>query len=170
MKSPIPFRGELTQRQFSQVQSLLLPWWARAYVVVPVCVFVFVSIGAGWSSVLENPLSVVEDFLFALVVLFASALITWYGRKRAWLASAKLHGQVHGQVSAAGLDWNTDVTTTRLAWDKLIGFKEAGSLVLVYYAPRCAFYFPRCFFADEQAWHSFRELLVLHLAKKEKTS
>jgi hypothetical protein len=32
-------------------------------------------------------------------------------------------------------------------------------MVLLHYAPRCALYFPREFFADEAAWDAFRSIV-----------
>jgi hypothetical protein len=135
-ESVVSFRGELTRQQFSQVQSLLLPLWARAYVVVPMCVLLFISIGVGWPAVLANPLAVFPDLLFALLVLLASALILWFGRRKAWQANARLHGEIHGQLTAEGLEWNTSITKANFPWSKLLAFKESGDLVLVLYAPR----------------------------------
>jgi hypothetical protein len=162
----IAFRGELTQRDFHRVQRSLLPLWARAYVFVPACVVLFISIGVGWQKVFAQPFAALPDMLFAFLVFLASAAILHFGGRKQWQANARLHGQVNGQLTSEGLEWNTSTTKGTFPWSKLTHFSESTDLVLVFYAPRCAFYFPKTFFATEDAWHAFKELLAAHLKTK----
>jgi YcxB-like protein len=161
----IPFRGEITQFDFDRVQSLLLPKWATGYVVVPACIYFFVEFGSGWSVVFQNPLSALPDLLFAFAVIAACWAITWFGRRKAWQANAQMHGETYGHLSPAGLEWSTETTSTKLPWNKLLRFKDAKDLVLIYYSPHCAFYFPKSFFSSEESWGSFKKLLSMHFHK-----
>jgi YcxB-like protein len=165
LEAGIPFRGEITQFDFARAQSLLLPKWATAYVIVPLCLFLFIHLGIGWSATFQNPLSALPDLLFAFAVIAAYWAITWFGRRRAWQADAQMHGQTYGLLSPVGLEWNTEITSTKLPWNKLLRFKEVKDLVLIYYSPHCAFYFPRSFFSSEESWGSFKKLLALHFHK-----
>jgi len=160
------FRGELTEREFRRVQSALLPFWARAYVLAPACVFVFIAIGVGWPAVFADPLAAFPELFFGLMVLVFAAFITWRSRRKQWQTNAQLHGQVSGQLTARGLEWNTSTTKAEFPWSKLTHFTASEELVLIFFAPRCAFYFPKSFFATDDAWHSFKGLLATHLSAK----
>ena len=162
---PIPFAGTISRRAFTRVQSLLLPWWARWYVFVPCVLFVFLSTGVGWSKAIASPVSAVPDLLLAGLVLAASAGITMYGRARAWRNAVSLTGRVSGAATTEGIEWNTANTSAKFVWEKLVRVREDGNLTLVFYAPRCAFYFPREFFNSEQAWSSFNEVLRMRLPR-----
>jgi len=162
---PVSFRGEVTLQQFNEVQKGLLPVWARFYVSGPLCVFLFVALGVGWPTAVANPAAAVPDMAYGLLALLGGALATWMARKKAWQANAQMHGEVHGYLTQEGLEWNTSTTSSKFPWSKLLKYKHSGDLVLVFYSPRCAFYFPRSFFAGGQEWRSFLDVLALHLKK-----
>jgi hypothetical protein len=99
----IPFQGSLTEVQFNQVQSVMLPVWTRWYVVVPECFLVFIVLGPGLSGAMAAPLSLWPQLIFAVASWGAIWLITKYGRRRAWHSYQQVHGQVSGVLSAQGL-------------------------------------------------------------------
>ncbi len=160
--SVISFAGSLQESRFTQVQQALLPFWMRWYVFVPSLVICFVQIGAGWENVWSEPLRVVPDLLWSVPVLAVCAVIVRLGRRRSWRNYQQLHGAVSGQVGDSGLDWRTETSTTSLPWAKIIGHRLTRDLALLYYAPRCAFFLPREFFATEQDWRSLHVLLSTH--------
>lgn len=127
------------------------------------CVLVFVALGTGWAEAVAQPSQAVPDLLWGLAVFVACTLIVRYGRKRAWQNYIRLHGAVSGRVSEQGIEWKTESSTTSLAWEKLLGFRVVNDLALVFYAPRCAFFLPRDFFANEQEWSTLRGVLSQHL-------
>ena len=157
--SVVPFAGTLEESQFARVQQALLPRWMRWYVFVPSCLILFVQLGAGWETVWQEPLRAVPDLLWSLPVLVACAVIVKLGRRRAWKNYLRLHGSVSGQVGADGLQWKTETSTTSLPWAKITGHRVLEDLALLYYAPRCAFFLPRTFFASEQEWLALQQLL-----------
>lgn len=159
-KGAVSFTGNLDESQFNRVQMALLPIWMRWYVFVPSCVICFVQLGAGWENVFQKPLSAMPDILISLSVLAVCAVIIKLGRRRAWKNYRQLHGSVSGQLGTNGLEWKTEATTTSLPWAKTTGHRVSRDLALLYYAPRCAFFLPREFFANEQDWLLLQQLLV----------
>jgi hypothetical protein len=158
----VSFAGTLKESQFDRVQKALLPIWMRWYVFVPSVLICFVQIGAGWEHVWQEPLRAVPDLLWSLPVLAACAVIIKIGRRRAWKNYQRFHGAVSGHLGSDGLEWKTEATTTSLPWVKTTGHRVSRDLALLYYAPRCAFFFPREFFLSDQDWSLFQQLLGEH--------
>ncbi|MDC6169708.1 YcxB family protein [Paucibacter sp. XJ19-41] len=156
------FSGTIDARQFSRVQSALLPVWSRWYVFAPTCLLAFLALGIGWGEAFANPVRAIPDLVWGLGVFVACLLLTWYGRRRAWQNYVRLHGSISGQVSQQGIEWKTEASNTVLPWEKLLGFRMSSDLVLVFYAPRCAFFLPRSFFASTQEWTALQEVLTRH--------
>jgi len=48
-------------------------------------------------------------------------------------------GRINGSLTAAGIECNTEVSSSRFGWDKLVRVRQAQDLVLVFYSPRFAF-------------------------------
>jgi hypothetical protein len=88
------------------------------------------------------------------------ALFTRRVRARAWKQATRLNGRVHGVITPAGIEWNTERTASRFEWAKIVRIKQAGDLTLAFYTPRCAFFFPRSFFASEAEWAAFNEAIT----------
>jgi len=166
---PVAFSGSVSRKDFSRVQALLLPWWTRWYFFVPCVVYVFVSMGAGWPAALRHPLSAAPDLGLAGFVLAVAATITIYGRTRNWRSLTAVTGRVHGAATTSGIEWNTDNASARFAWEKLVKVRRANDLTLVFYAPGCAFYFPRDFFDSEDSWQQFNEMLETKIAVRVKS-
>ena len=161
MSSPtVSFAGTVEESQFNRVQQALLPIWMRWYIFVPSCMIVFVQVGAGWENVWHEPMRAVPDILWSLPVLVACAGIIKFGRRKAWKTYLRLHGSVSGQLGATGLEWKTEASTSSLPWSKVTGHRISQELALLYYAPRCAFFLPRNFFASEQDWSQLQRLLT----------
>jgi hypothetical protein len=156
------FSGTINEPQFNRVQSALLPVWSRWYFFAPTCVLAFVALGTGWAEAIADPSQAVPDLLWGLAVFVTCTLLMRYGRRRAWQSYIRLHGAVSGRVSPNGIEWKTESSTTSLPWEKLLGFRVFNDLALVFYAPRCAFFLPRDFFATEQEWSALCEVLSQH--------
>jgi hypothetical protein len=151
---PIPataFAGTITRAGFVRVQSLLLPAWARWYVMYPVLGAIFLAASLPGAT----PIDVVSDLLFMLLFAAAMTLFTRRVRHRAWQQAVRLNGRVHGALTAEGLEWNTDNTASRFEWAKIVKVAHAPDMTLAFHTPRCAFYFPRSFFETEAAWSAF---------------
>ena len=158
----IAFAGSVSESQFARVQQALLPFWMRWYVVVPLCLLCFIQFGAGWAAVSAEPSKAIPDVVWAVAVLAGCWVIVRLGRRRAWREHVRIHQAVSGELSASGLEWKTSITSTSLPWSKILGFQISRDLALLYYAPRCAFYFPRSFMATENEWLSFQQLARTH--------
>ncbi len=153
--TPVTFAGTLTRAEFGRVQSMLLPAWARWYVIFPllaVGLFFF----SGSREEAANPSL---QLLSTALILIGAAWAMRYTRTRAWNQLVRLHGRVSGTLTSDGIDWHTSMSTTRFEWAKVIRIARADGLTLAFYTPRCAFYFPRSFFESEEAWAAFNAVI-----------
>ncbi len=148
---PIAFGGVVTRPEFVRVQSLLLPAWARWYVIYPVLGVIFF----GTSLPGATAQSATSDVLFALIFVIGMTLFTRRVRTRTWKQVVRLGGRVHGAITQDGIEWNTDNTASRFEWAKIMKVAHGKDLTLAFHAPRAAFFFPRTFFESDQAWSAF---------------
>jgi YcxB-like protein len=162
---PVNFRGMLTKKQFSTMQKALLPKWARWYVILPGYFYVFLFSTYDWRTLLKHPLWAVPDLLIAVVGLMCTWGLIVYLSGRAWKTTTNLQGEIHGQVNESGIEWNTAISSSKFPWAKLLRVKETEQMLLVLYTPRCAFYFPRNFFASDDEWLALKNLLASRLRK-----
>jgi hypothetical protein len=125
----------------------------------------FISTGAGWSEVFQHPLSAIPDLVVASLVIGLVEAIAAYRRRSAWRSVLKFTGNVQGVATDQGIEWRTQHSSSKFEWGQLLKAHRERDLSLVFYAPRCAFYFPQEFFASEQEWISFNDLLDSKLAK-----
>ena len=147
----IPFGGTVTRAEFARIQTLLLPAWARWYVMYLCLGVILLATSlphATWSGLATTA-------LFAVGFVVAMALFTKRTQARTWKRVVALNGRVHGAIGPAGLEWNTANAQSRLEWARIAKIAHGRDLTLAFYAPRCAFFFPRSFFESEQAWHAF---------------
>jgi hypothetical protein len=151
----IPFGGALTFRRFDGLQKAMLPWWLRAYVTVPCVIYLFVF---------NEPDVTFMNILLALAVLLLLWGMTHFGRRRAWKQVVGLQGDIAGGVGEDGVRWDTNISKASFPWTKFIKLRERPGMLLLYYAPRCALYFPRDFFGSEEHWTAFRALAARKLA------
>lgn len=159
----VAFSGQLSQAEFSRVQALMMPPWTRWYVAIPCAICLFISTGVGWPRVWAHPSTAAPDLLLAAAVLVAVAAITSYGRRKRWRQVTAITGSVHGVLTAAGIEWNTDNSSSRFSWEKLVKIRRTRDLTLVFYAPACAFYFPRSFFHTSDSWRTFNESVTARI-------
>lgn len=163
--APISFKGTVSKHDFSRVQSMLLPVWARWYIFIPCVLYVSVSIGVGWSKVISDPTSAVSDLAWGAALVILSASITKYGRIKAWRNMVSFTGEIHGVATEEGIEWNTANTKTSFEWRKFLKVRQEADLSLAFYTPRCAFYFPKNFFASDLDWQAFNSLLQSQIRK-----
>jgi hypothetical protein len=157
----IAFAGTLSLEEFGRVQQALLPAWMRWYVAAPILALAFfVSTGAA-----TDAFSLMFDVGATAAALVMIRLVSRRYRKRAWLQAAQIVGRVQGAISADGIDWVTDRSTSRYEWAKIVEVRHADELTLAFYAPRHAFYFPRSFFDSDAAWTGFNAALDAYAAK-----
>jgi hypothetical protein len=156
--SDIAFGGALSFRRFASVQKALLPWWMRAYVVVPCVVYLLVINGHEWRDMAINPFGTLIDLFWAVAVLMLGWGIVHVGRRRAWKQVVRLHGDITGSADREAVRWKTSLSEATFAWEKFIKLRRRPDMLLLYYSPRCALYFPREFFGSEEAWTAFGAL------------
>jgi hypothetical protein len=153
----VSFTGALTFQRFVAVQKALLPRWSHP-LVTGAC---FVWILGTWSGTS----SWYEPATLAVNVPIAAAIVsivwgaTRFTYRRHWRRMTALHGALAGTVGATGIRWKTGIGESFFPWEKIVRAREIGDMVLLHYAPRCALYFPREFFADEAAWEAFRSIV-----------
>lgn len=158
------FRGDTTKAQFFRVQKALLHSWNTPYTFLPVFFYLFVVMGNDWRSLLVFSEQTVSNLIyFVFISVFYVGLI-WYARKSAWNKSVKFNGTVYGKLDSVGIEWSTSHTTTRFKWDELKRKKVLPGLILVFYSPRCAFYFPREFFSSDEQWTGLESFLASKIA------
>lgn len=161
----ISFGGALSFAQFERIQRGLLPWWMRTWIVVPFVVYAFAFNGRSIADIVDQPIVTMLCLALAMGVLLLIWGLLRFSRRRAWKRAVALNGSVAGSAGAEGISWNTELTQTRFPWTKVTKLRKCPDLVLLFYAPRCALYFPREFFASEEAWHAFGALAAAQLAR-----
>lgn len=166
MTDPTPpsfaFAGTVTREEFGRIQSRLLPVWARWYAIYPVLAVVFVACTVPGAHKVSE---LVTDVLFMAMFGVAMAFVTRRARTRAWRQVVRLGGRVHGAITPAGIEWNTERTTARYEWAQILRIDQTTGLTLAFFQPRGAFYFPRSFFGSDAAWTAFNDAIARHAAK-----
>lgn len=166
MNKSVQFSGEIDLEQYRIVQKLLLPVWAKPYAFAACISYVFISIGVGWSTALKSPIKALPDLITIGIVFLAYWAMTIYSTKRAWKTHRELHGKVNGVVGPTGVEWNTASTASKFSWEKIVKCKHTHDMTLIFYTPRCAFFFPSSFFTSASDWASFNEIVKEHASIK----
>ncbi len=162
MNQPMPpsvaFAGTLSLEEFGRIQKAILPRWARWYVTVPIlAIAVFCSVGPT-----TDPTLLLVDLGVLAIVLLAMRLTVRRVQARTWKQSVRLVGRVHGAITPEGIEWNSERSTSRYEWARITEVRRAGDLTLAFYAPRCAFYFPRSFFDSQASWDAFNAAITAY--------
>lgn len=157
--NPVHFGGEVTAAQFRMVHKLLLPWWGAPCVMGVSIFVVFLSIGSGWERALAAPLSALPDLFTGISAALALWAVNAWASRRAWRTYVKVHGRVRGTVGAGGIELSSATTVSKFSWGKIVKHKRAPELTLVFYAPRCAFFFPSSFFSSAGEWERFNSIV-----------
>ena len=151
-----PFAGTVTHAEFARIQHRMQPVWARWYVLYPVLAAIFLACTLpGANLVVQVTIDAV------LLAIFAAAIVvaTRRARARAWRQAMRLGGRVHGAISPAGIEWNTERSSARYEWAQIARIDQGEGLTLAFFQSRGAFYFPRSFFASDAAWAAFNEAI-----------
>lgn len=159
------FGGTLSFAQFDRIQQVLLPWWMRKWVVIPFVLYASIFGDRGWATVLSNPVMQVVGLCVGTTILLLMWGLVRFARRRVWKRVVALNGAISGSAGADGVEWNTALTQARFPWAKFIKLRKRPDLLLLYYMPRCALYFPRAFFGSEEAWRTFCALASAQLAR-----
>jgi len=166
METPTPasfeFAGTVTRAEFARIQQRMLPVWARWYVLYPTlaAVLAFFTL----RDAIDLP-GIVSEVVMLAIVAVAMVVTTRRTRERAWRQAVRLVGRVHGAISPAGIEWNTERTTARFEWSQVARIDQTEGLTLAFFGPRNAFFFPRSFFASDAAWVAFNEAIVRYAAR-----
>lgn len=155
---PHAFAGTLTLEEFGRVQRAILPKWVRWYVTLPLlAIATFLGMGAA-----TNVASLVLDLVILGLVVGSLQVVIRRAAVRQWKQTVQLVGRVHGRITHEGIEWNTDRSTSRYEWARIVEVKQVDDLTLAFYAPRCAFYFPRSFFDSDARWTAFNAAIAAH--------
>ncbi len=152
----IAFAGTVTRDEFARIQSRLLPAWGRWYVIYPVAAAVVLAVQLPGARLSEL---VVDMTAFFVLFPICMAWVTRRVRTRAWKQAIRLSGRVHGAITSAGIEWNTERTATRFDWAKIERVARTPGLTLAFYSRYGAFFFPRSFFASQAEWTAFNEAI-----------
>lgn len=150
------FAGTVTRQEFARIQHRMLPVWARWYVLYPALAVVVLAFTLPGAHKVSN---VVMDVLLMPILAAAVAFGTRRAQARAWRLVVRQSGRVHGAISPAGIEWNTERSSARYGWAQIARIDQANGLTLAFFQSRGAFYFPRSFFASDAAWAAFNEAL-----------
>lgn len=148
----IAFKGRMTWAEFRHVQHRLQPAWNQWRVIGPLLVVFMLWLLGDVDAWQARPTRFVLDLALALGLLMLALLISRGVQYVHWKKQLALHGDMTGTLSEAGLRWTTNLLSAEMSWDKLVGHKIDAQVVLLLYAPRCAYVLPRSFFAEEQDW------------------
>jgi hypothetical protein len=157
--NPVHFSGEVTAAQFRMVHKLLLPWWGTPSVMGVSIFVVFQSMGSGWERALATPLTALPDLLMGVFSALALWAVNAFASRRHWKNYVKVHGRVRGTVGPGGIELSSSTTTSKFSWGKIVKHRRAPELTLVFYAPRCAFFFPSSFFSSAGEWERFNRIV-----------
>jgi hypothetical protein len=159
----VHFGGTVTCKRFNEVQQALLPWWSRPYVIFPALVFLLIGVDRSWSQIVGDPVATLVSVVWAVLLMLALRVMTAIGWRRSWRKIVELHGRVSGVVSDSEVRWVTGIGSATLSWNQILKARERPGVVLLFYSPRCALYFPREFFETEGEWSAFRALVAAKL-------
>jgi hypothetical protein len=154
------FAGQVTRPEFERVQTRLLPVWARWYVMYPVLLVIF----GAFTLPGARPSELAGDLVFVIGFPLAMRVVTKRARTQAWKQMVGLSGRVHGVITADGIEWNTERSTTRYEWARIPRIAQADGLTLAFYSKRCAFFFPRSLFESDAAWTAFNAAIAGYAA------
>lgn len=149
------FGGTLSFAQFDRIQQVLLPWWMRKWVVIPFVMYATVFGDREWQVVFDDPVVWMAGLFVGTVILLVMWGLVRFTRRRTWKRVVALNGAISGSAGPDGIDWNTELTQARMPWTKFIKLRKRPDLLLLYYMPGCALYFPRAFFGSDEAWAAF---------------
>jgi hypothetical protein len=156
----VPFSGTLSHARFVEIQRALTPWWGRLYMTW----FILFALDLYFSErgILDN-LGDPAEVLTAAIFSSAGILFLWgltrFIWRRSWRKTLTLHGDVTGRAGAEYIEWRTQLADSAYHWQKFTRARSAPHLLLLYYSPRCALYFPREFFDSDDQWAAFRALV-----------
>jgi len=158
----VRFEGEITWPEYRHVRRRLLPWWGRPAfiwtIALPVLMFWNIDIDAARNDPGEFVFQLLPMGLLLLIAAWAiKAVERWQ-----WKSHIKLQGRTSGEVGTAGLRLKNEFVTAELPWTKITGYKIDDQLVLLYYAPLCAYFLPRSFVADETSWKALQAVVKRH--------
>ena len=158
-RTEIMFQGDLTFAQFALIQKSMLPWWASYYISFPFLLYWILLKDRDWNTFTSHPYSVLPDAIFLIILLVGMPVLNMYFRRNAWRDSVKLNGPINGKINDFGIEWHTAHAVNNFPWEKFLKVREVPSLILIYYSPRCALYFPKTFFINDTDWELFRSLV-----------
>src|SRR5215475_13143527 len=143
----IAFAGQLTERDFGHIN--LLAARKTWLVIAGVCLTMlaaFLTFG-GWREVLDDPMHALPAFVpFALLGILIYPLHRLTVRRH-WRSNKVLQQPVRGAVSDEGIRWEVgELSTMRVPWELLHGYRSGPSLVVVYQGVNQVFYFFRHYF------------------------
>lgn len=162
--SPLPFGGTLTLARYKAIQRAMLPWWARPWCLAAVFIYLFVFMGKDWSRLLVDLADTIANLIVALVLLAFVYALTSVVHRRNWRRMTGLHGALSGHVDGDGIEWRTAISTARFPWTRISKAQMRDDMMLLTYAPRCALYFPREFFAGGAQWSDFKAMVASRVA------
>jgi hypothetical protein len=157
---PIPFSGQLTEDAYHRINALTL----RKLKIVVLVFFVVIGgyplLGNSWDVWLSAGIPM-------LVVAFFFLFFLRYSVRQQWKKSKFLQKPFSGFVTDEGFTWNIqEVSSTHIAWNMCLHYRETPSLILVYTGLNQAYYFLPDFFAKEGDWDELRKVVKSKLTKK----
>ena len=157
---PIAFSGQLTEEDWSRIQALGL----RKLRIVVLIFF----IGLGGYTFLTSAADLWLSWgIPMLFVVFFWLFFLRYSVRQQWRKNKFLQKPVSGFVSDEGITWNIqDVSSTHLAWNMCLHYRERPSVILVFTGVSQAFYFLPSFFAKDHDWDEFRKVVSSKLPRK----
>lgn len=160
---PINFSGTLTQSEYLKAyRELVRPTFVRLAPLL--LLFLVIPIITGWVSGGLSFINLVVPLGVGLALTLALGYFYLYGGRQAWhTLPLSVRLPVQGEISEAGLVWNTDVGETKFKWAAFTHFVKTTELLLLYQGA-AATLLPRAFFADDAAWNAAVALIQTHVS------
>ena len=163
----VAFAGQLTEADYGRLNALVarrvvFGWSAGLAVLIIVMCWQW-----GWAGLSADPAWTATVFVPLLVLMPFSLVLRRFTWRRYWRANKTLQKPVSGTVSEEGIAWDVEgVASARFAWDLLLKYREAPSILVVYQGLNQVFYFFPHYLADESQWQALRAIVARKLPRK----
>ncbi len=151
----IPFKGQITLKDFLQAQSLHRARSSGPYVLTGIFIFVII---AGIPSFMSQP-GLLEASWPALAFLAFLIAVMW-GLPRlqatnAWKSNKSFQAPLSGTITPEHVHIHDAYADGTVTWQAYVGYKKSPTLVLLYRSSNTFNLFPKALFEKESDWEAF---------------
>ncbi len=162
----IMFSGQLTEREFFQIQKFLL-WPILKKIVFAVVALLLAFALLVWHRISLHPASFAIQFGPILLFLILFIVFLRASIRKQWQKNNLIKAHISGSANENNIEWHCgDFSQTQYRWDMFQKYRQSDNLILIFQAPNQAIFFPRSFFANDTDWARFKELVATKVTAK----